>query len=59
MKNSIETLSKKFDKLNASYVKLDKSVNRDSTEDYCIMVSLKLEEIQQKMSDISVKLENI
>jgi len=48
MKNSIETLSKKFDKLNASYVKLDKSVNRDSTEDYCIMVSLKLEEIQQK-----------
>ena len=59
MKNSIETLSNKFDKLNEAYVKLDKSVTRDSTEDYCSMVSLKLEEIQQEMSDISVKLENI
>jgi hypothetical protein len=52
-----ETLSKKFDKLNKSYVKLNKSVTKDSTEEYCTMVSLKLEEIQYQMSLVSNELE--
>jgi len=52
-----QTLSKKFNKLNKSYVKLDKSVTKDSTEDYSVMVSLKLEEIQKQMGVVSTELE--
>ena len=56
---TVISLNKKFNKLNKSYVKLDKSVNKNSTEDYCIMVSLKLEEITKEMSIISSKIEEL
>tara|TARA_R110000824_G_scaffold305734_2_gene493534 strand:- start:1231 stop:1410 length:180 start_codon:yes stop_codon:yes gene_type:complete len=56
---TIISLNKKFNKLNKSYVKLDKSVTKNSTEDYCIMVSLKLEEITKEMSIISSKIEDL
>tara|TARA_R110002153_G_scaffold91104_1_gene222330 strand:+ start:428 stop:607 length:180 start_codon:yes stop_codon:yes gene_type:complete len=56
---TISNLNKEFNKLNKSYVKLDNSVSKDSTEDYCIMVSLKLEEITKEMSVISSKIEEL
>tara|TARA_R110000824_G_C15199340_1_gene675542 strand:- start:900 stop:1085 length:186 start_codon:yes stop_codon:yes gene_type:complete len=59
MKTTVETLNKKFDSLNKEYVKLDKSLNTTITEDAQILISQKLEDIQQKMSVISNQIEEL
>ena len=59
MKTTVETLNKKFDSLNKEYVKLDKSLNTTITEDAQILISQKLEDIQQKMPVISNQIEEL
>ena len=59
MTNTHTSLNKKFDCLNKEYLKLDKSLDSATTEDYQIMVSQQMEDIQVKMSAVSSKLEEL
>jgi hypothetical protein len=54
-----EKLSKQFTKLNKEYVKIDKQMNAIAMTQCTWDLEQKLEEIQNKMSKISILLENL
>lgn len=52
-------LEKEFKKLNTQYIKLDKKLDSASKYDNTEDISDQLDKIQQRMSEISTKLEEL
>lgn len=54
-----DNLEKEFKKLNTQYIKLDKKLDSASKYDNTEDISDQLDKIQQRMSEISTKLEEL
>lgn len=59
MKTRIKKLNSQFISLNKKYVKLDNSWESCLTEDQEFILSFKLEDVQSKMSKVSIELESL
>ena len=57
--NVKDNLEKEFKKLNTQYIKLDKKLDSASKYDNTEDISDQLDKIQQRMSEISTKLEEL